>query len=298
MFSIMSLTQKSLRTFKYIVSTKRHFHVTPSLYEFWERDEKGGYKNREKLPPLWKLIPEGIKELKEEVALFKKELYDDFFWLNKPLFVRPGEIDVVWKFGQESHLHNWVITSDSDHNEGFSKCELKLTKDGKGLFSGELNKTVPKDGKISRAGYCNMRTKPFRKSFKRMKYLDWTYYNVLNMKVRGDGRSYFINIGNKGYFDITWNDTYHYPLYTRGGPYWQIVRIPFSKFFYSSKGRIQDKQFALSTDRISSFSITLGDKVNGPFSLEIEYIGLEYDPYQRETFAYEMYELDGNYAAS
>lgn len=36
--------------------------------------------------------------------------------------------------------------------------------------------------------------------------------------------------------------------------------------------------------------------MNGPFSLEIEYIGLENDPYHREDFAYEMYQLDGNIA--
>lgn len=64
-----------------------------------------------------------------------------------------------------------------------------------------------------------------QKSFKRETYLDWTPYNMLVMKVRGDGRSYFLNISTKGYFDISWNDTYHYVLYTRGGPYWQITRV-------------------------------------------------------------------------
>ncbi|XP_044747090.1 complex I intermediate-associated protein 30, mitochondrial [Coccinella septempunctata] len=295
----MSLTHKALRFLRYPVIGKRNFHLSPSLCEFWIRDEKGGYSGKhEELPPLTKRIPQGFKELKEEIELYKKELYEDFFWLNTPLIVRPGEIDIIWKFGKESSLDTWVTSSDSDHNEGFSKCELMLTKDGNGLFSGELNKRVPKDGKIARAGYCNMKTKTFRKSFKRQKYLDWTAYNVLNMKVRGDGRSYFLNIGNKGYFDLSWNDMYHYPLYTRGGPYWQIVRIPFSKFFLSSRGRIQDKQFAIDLSKISSFSITMADKVDGPFSLEIEYIGLENDPYHRESFAYEMYQLDGNIAAS
>lgn len=38
--------------------------------------------------------------------------------------------------------------------------------------------------------------------------------------------------------------------------------------------------------------ITAGDKINGPFNLEIDYIGLEYDPNLTEEFAYEMYQTD------
>lgn len=53
------------------------------------------------------------------------------------------------------------------------------------------------------------------------------------MKVRGDGRNYLLNIATKGYYDITWNDMYHFVLYTRGGPYWQVSRVikrVFTKF--------------------------------------------------------------------
>lgn len=136
------------------------------------------------------------------------------------------------------------------------------------------------------------------------------------MKVRGDGRSYLLNINTRGYYDITWNDMYHYVLFTRGGPYWQVAKvsflinitnkscvcfvfqIPFSKFFLASKGRIQDRQAPIPLNKITSFGITAGDRYGGDFSLEIDYIGLEYDPSHTEDFAYEMYKTQKNIVAT
>lgn len=120
------------------------------------------------------------------------------------------------------------------------------------------------------------------------------------IKVRGDGRSYLINVHTEGYFDIMWHDIYHYVLYTRGGPHWQTARIPFSKFFLSSKGRIQDKQYPLNLNRVTGLGFSVGAKggTEGQFSLEFAYIGLEYDPNHVEEFAYEMYKLPKYIAAT
>lgn len=94
------------------------------------------------------------------------------------------------------------------------------------VFStGELRTKVPKDGKVQRAGYCNMRSVRIRKSFMRESYHDWTSYNLLVLRVRGDGRSYMLNLSTTGYFDVLWNDVYHYVLFTRGGPYWQTAKV-------------------------------------------------------------------------
>lgn len=72
-----------------------------------------------------------------------------------------------------------------------------------------------------------------------------------------------------------------------------FAQIPFSKFFLSVKGRVQDKQAELPSCKISRFGITTAgcDFMDGQFSLELDYIGVEFDPNHTEEFAYEMYQV-------
>ncbi|XP_066948151.1 complex I intermediate-associated protein 30, mitochondrial isoform X1 [Macrobrachium rosenbergii] len=266
----------------------RFISTTPVHWMFWERDRKGGYGGKEKHSKK-EMIRAGLKELRGELAKWQEEVKEKFEC--DPLLIRPGDMDKMWVLKENKDLEEWVVTCDKDHNEGFSSGAVTLSPTGHGLFSGELSTQVPKDGVVKKAGYVNMRSLRPRKSFKRETYLDWSEYNTLELRVRGDGRSYLINISTAGYFDITWNDIYSYALYTRGGPHWQLTRIPFSKFFLSSKGRIQDKQCAIPLDRVVSLGISAGDKINAPFRLEIDYIGVYCDPDHTEEFAYEMYKL-------
>lgn len=64
-----------------------------------------------------------------------------------------------------------------------------------------------------------------QKSFQRESYFDWNLYNTLTLRVRGDGRPYLLILKSDGIFDVTWNDCYHYILYTRGGPHWQLTKV-------------------------------------------------------------------------
>lgn len=209
---------------------------------------------------------------------------------DDPPLVMAGSHDFIWKFNNSEMLDKWVVTADSDHNEGYSRCEFLLGKHKTAVFQGTLSTQRPETGDIFRTGYCNIRSMRPRRSFKRDSFLDWHYYTHLLMRIRGDGRSYMLNLHTAGYFDVTWNDMYNYVLYTRGGPYWQDVKIPFSKFFLSHRGYAQDKQAPIPQSRITNFGITCADKVQGPFYLEIDYIGVYQDPSHKEEFAYEMYE--------
>uniref|UniRef100_A0A182YSZ9 NADH:ubiquinone oxidoreductase intermediate-associated protein 30 domain-containing protein n=1 Tax=Anopheles stephensi TaxID=30069 RepID=A0A182YSZ9_ANOST len=123
---------------------------------FWERHRKGGYEKEHRVLTKESII-NGLKELRTEFALFQQE------WKEKlesdPLVVfRPGEIDVAFGFEKQEELDRWVVTTDKDHGEGYSQATLELSPAGYGLFHGTLESRVPKDGRIKRAGYANIKS--------------------------------------------------------------------------------------------------------------------------------------------
>lgn len=92
---------------------------------------------------------------------------------------------MFWRFYDNSSLNRWIVTSDSDHAEGFSKCDLKISEQGYGLFSGNLCSRIPKDGKVQNSGYCNIITKRVSvTSLRILRYFKLEKYVVCNCKIK------------------------------------------------------------------------------------------------------------------
>lgn len=169
---------------------------------------------------------------------------------------------------------------------------MDFTQNSKGLFHGFIDTKVPSTGRIKNAGFCNAKLLPKLSPFKNKLNYDWSVFTHLVLHVRGDGRVYSVNLHSSRSSDVVQYDTWHYFIWTRGGPYWQYVRIPFSKFFFAYKGRIQAANEPVSLEEVGAVSFTIGDKINGPFHLEIDYIAVEFDPSHTEESAYEQYRFD------
>nr|ACO15263.1 Probable complex I intermediate-associated protein 30, mitochondrial precursor [Caligus clemensi] len=264
-------------------------------------DRKGGYYDGES--GTWRdhvqdlsakeTLIQGAGVIKEEIRKWKDEVT-----VNKlEEWLRPGDRKYLYhsKGTPQEANREFVKIADSDWGEGFSTCSLeKHRSSGKIHFSGNLVTRAPRDGRTAYAGYANISTKNTHKSFFRVKPLDWHLYTHLVIRLRGDGRVYMLNVNTWEEYDIAWMDLYNYPLFTRGGPYWQEVKIPFSKFIFTHRGSIQDKQNPLteSLRKAYKLGITLKDQTDGPFSLEIDYIGVEFDnDDKQEESAYESYRL-------
>lgn len=233
------------------------------------------------------------KAIRDEVKDHFRRLKDDIVnrWIGpegRPLHeVLLEQAKVVWQFRGKEDLDKWAVTSDKTIG-GRSEVFLKMGKNNQSaLVYGTLSSAAPLDGEHSRSGYCAMISRPLRGPFERRRSYDWTHFNTLYLRVRGDGRPWMVNIKETTDLIQRKDQMYSYFMFTRGGPYWQEIKIPFSKFFFSNKGRIRDAQYQLMTDKISSIGFTLADKVDGPFFLEIDFIGVFNDPAHKEEFAYE-----------
>lgn len=235
-------------------------------------------------------VSDGIEIIKKGIPEYKKELIEGLnFDVN--LLPKHGDFEYFQKFDGNESLKNWLVSTDMDSDQGKSTAAFTVSPAGKGLFHGHLNTEVPKDGISQRAGYCNIRS-PYKKmSFERPIPYDWSRYTHMFLKIRGDGRNYMIILHMFQNVDLLMYDMYNYPLFTRGGPYWQYVKIPLSSFFLAAHGRTQDKQKLLNLSKIKSIGITAGDGIHGPFCLEIDYIALLRDETadHYNDFKYEMY---------
>ncbi|CAH1792235.1 unnamed protein product [Owenia fusiformis] len=260
----------------------------------WEKDRKSGYKKDNKKTPK-EHIKTGLGMMKDEMKLFGQETVEKFKCEKADMIFGfdQGEFQKVWSFNSQEDIEKWTVTSDGDNNEGKSKCLFSLNENRKGYFHGTIDRTVPKTGINKYAGYCNIKSPRNLRSFQRADTYDWTGFSHLMIRARGDGRTYILNLGVDSFFDITWNNIFQFALFTRGGPYWQTAKIPFSKFFHSAKGRIQDRQQPLTEilHKVTYMSITqLGEP--GDFGLEIDFIAAYCDHMHQEKFAYEMYQTD------
>lgn len=232
---------------------------------------------------------EGLRNIKKEL---RANLSEPF----KLKYYRPPETEKLYKFEEfdsDESIKRWKPVADRDSLNGFSECRLTRSPAGHALFSGVLDTQVPDDGMTENSGFVGIigPSAPVYYPFQSEQHWDWSQFNCLEIKFRGDGRKYQVVVNTGTYMsDLEGYDHHSYFLHTRGGPYWQTLRIPFHKFVFAYKNFIQDDQLGLRARRVKFVAITLQDNCDGPFALEIDHIGLINETRSFETkSAYEGY---------
>ncbi|KNC82208.1 hypothetical protein SARC_05506 [Sphaeroforma arctica JP610] len=175
----------------------------------------------------------------------------------------------LFSFRNSTDLSKWVVTSDASMG-GFSKAEKVLSARESVLFRGTLSTAVPATMKNS--GYCALRSKPLADKselFKIRGNHDLSDFDSLEIRLRGDGRAYAVNIQTDG---IQEQDLYQTFLYTKGGPDWETVRLPLRDFALTFRGFMQNHQVVLNASNVRTIGFLLADRLDGPFNLEIDYI--------------------------
>lgn len=195
------------------------------------------------------------------------------------------EDEVLYYFRQPEDLEYWYAKADEEIG-GKSWAELVQSENGMtAMFRGYISQRLPQyllpshhdkleNTKMTYNPYAYLNTQQFSAFSGREDFMSVFGHNVFEIRLRGDGRAYAfeamcVDIFEQPHFTI--------PIYTRGGPEWQTVRIPYSKFIATKHSGLRVCQFRLDVHKIRALRFLLMDEIQGPFQLELDYIALRTD---------------------
>ena len=146
----------------------------------------------------------------------------------------------------------WYAVNDGVMG-GVSQSNIRRTGEGTGVFAGVLS--LENNG-----GFASVRAVVGRR--------DLSDDAGLEIRVRGDGRTYQLRLRTDDRFD---GIAYRAYFETSDGE-WTTARIPFAEFVPTFRGRTLTDVPPLDTSRIHQVAFMLADKKPGSFSLEIDFV--------------------------
>ncbi|KAM4099644.1 hypothetical protein ACB094_05G007600 [Castanea mollissima] len=182
----------------------------------------------------------------------------------------------IFSFNSKEELKKWHLYSDSEYG-GLSSASLEIKESENGL-SGNLSLDVSDDSKwkISRSGFCGMRSKKFDG------FIDLDSYDTLALKVKGDGRCYISTIYTENWVnspgqeeDNSWQTFVFVPKDN-----WYIAKIPLARYLPTWRGNVIDAELEMNPSRVLGMSLSVNAEGGvpgartgpGDFQVEIDWI--------------------------
>ncbi|KAI0981702.1 hypothetical protein GJ496_007948 [Pomphorhynchus laevis] len=275
-----------------------HVLLTSRAFGFYGYRFKKG-RHFEKFETELKQIPIDIRLLRS-FELFKEDCKDAYMRVKNNRYImkrekyKHGEGTCVAKFDTAESLRKWFVADDRWEGSGTSEAHLTYDPVSQcAVVSGHIDSdlSITNSGSIKKKGFLAFKSKEQRNLLTTHEPYDWTSFTHIAMLIRGDGRQWTLNLNTPGPFDVFAFDMFSYPLFTRGGPYWQFIRIPFSKFVFQSKGSLQDVPAVVPLNQIFSLTFCLMEYCPGPFRLDVKSIYVMNDMTHRHKVEYETYKL-------
>ncbi len=170
--------------------------------------------------------------------------------LPAPVQAQEPEMKAIVEFA-DSGAAGWQIVNDGVMG-GLSTSEIAMTAEGTALFRGFVS--LDNNG-----GFASTRA---------LLPLDLSAYEGVVLRVRGDGRRYQLRFRTEAAFDGV---AYQAEFDTQPGE-WLEIRLPFESFRATFRGYVPRSAGPLDAARIRQVGILIGDKKEGPFRLEIDWL--------------------------
>jgi NADH dehydrogenase [ubiquinone] 1 alpha subcomplex assembly factor 1 len=165
----------------------------------------------------------------------------------------PQKEVMIFDFNNPGSLKPWQTINDTVMG-GVSESRLQPGNNGTALFSG--NVSLENFG-----GFCSV-------SSRESKHYDLSSSQGIAVRIKGDGKTYKVTLKT----DTSFNGyAYQFSFATRKDE-WIRVQAPFKDFIARFRGTTMPDAPPVKTSEIKSFGFLIGDKQEGPFALEIEWI--------------------------
>ena len=167
------------------------------------------------------------------------------------------------KQNQEDYLLNssimqtenkWRIVNDGVMG-GLSSSKAIVNDDNKIIFSG--NVSLENNG-----GFASLRSA--------VKDYNFENFSGLEIKIKGDGKRYSISMKETTYF----NGYFYTTFFETKNDEWITLKISFNQFKLYYFGQETKSNKKLPLNNIKEISLSIGDKQEGNFITEIDYIKL------------------------
>ncbi|KJZ79320.1 Complex I intermediate-associated protein 30 [Hirsutella minnesotensis 3608] len=137
-------------------------------------------------------------------------------------------------------------------------------------FHGQISTSLPADRpNIERSGYAGFRTPEQRTTVFGKSLWDIDPYTYLAMRIKSDGRAYFINLQT---VTVEPTDLHQHRLFAKRPGHWETVMVKWNDFVRTNHGFVVEPQTELMRQKVRTVGIGLTDRVEGPFELCIERI--------------------------
>jgi len=153
-------------------------------------------------------------------------------------------------FKTTSTIGTWISVNDGVMG-GLSKGEPKINKENKLVFKGEISLA-------NNGGFSSIRT--------RGSALSLSNYDGLEIKIKGDGRMYYLTSRSNSKRMLAFWSPIQPPK-----DEWTVIRVPFDSFYATYFGK-KIPLMSLNTKKITSIGFMLYDKQGGSFEIETDYI--------------------------
>jgi len=189
--------------------------------------------------------------------------------LRMEVFDRPRRPYRLIDFNQPDSIQMCKQMSDKDLG-GFSTVNLDYvegtaTEPPHAKWYGSISTQLPVDDpKIQRTGFAGWRTRDRGWTIFGKAVWDLDPYTHLALRVKSDGRKYFVNLQTES---IVPTDLHQHRLYTQTTDEWETIMIGLNDFVRTNYGMVVEPQSELLRQKVTSVGISSTDRVPGPYEL-------------------------------